>query len=85
MGVFLNEQDGALLSETTVCDNQERCLPANLFSLDGGEHFESDKPWKNNKTLFGGSENGSEDEESKDSHTHKKARRLMKMPQVEQR
>ena len=32
-------------NKTTERDNQERCLPANRFSLDGEEHFESDKSW----------------------------------------
>ena len=32
-------------TKTAVCDNQERCLQANGFSLDGEENFESDKPW----------------------------------------
>ena len=67
-------------TKTTERDNQERCLPANRFSLDGEEHFESDKPWKKQMVLTSNSEDGSEDEESEDSHTRKKARRLGKMP-----
>ena len=67
-------------SKITTCDNQARCLPANQFSLEGEEHSESEKPWKKKRSLFGGSEDISEDEESKDSCTCKKARRSGKMP-----
>ena len=69
-------------TKTTERDNQERCLPANRFSLDGEEHFESDKPWKKKRSLFGGSEDGSEDEASKDSRTCKKSKRSRKMPRL---
>ena len=69
-------------TKTTACDNQERCLPANHISLDGEEHFESDKPWKKKRSLFGGSEDGSEDEASKDSRTCKKSKRSRKMPRL---
>jgi hypothetical protein len=48
-------------------------LQANRFSLDGEENFESDNPWKKKRSLSGNSEDGSEDEESKDGHTSTKA------------
>ncbi len=63
-------------SESTASDNQERCLPANCFSVNGEEHFEPDKPWKKKRSLFRRSHN----EESKDSSTHKKVRRSRTVP-----
>ncbi len=60
----------------TTCDNQERGLPGNCFSLDGEEHFEKVK-WKKKRSLL----HSSDDEDNKNCSTHKKARRSRSDPQ----
>ena len=68
-------------SECTASENQdsERCPPPNRFSLDGEEHIEPDKPWKN-KRLLHGSDDEAESEEY--SSAHKKARSSRKDPRL---
>jgi hypothetical protein len=64
-------------SKSTTSDNQEKCLPANHVSLDGEEHFETGRPWENKRSLH-----SRDDEERKDTSTHKKARRTRTVPWV---